>query len=117
MIPKDKQNNQECMVRFKDKTCCKVHNSCRDTKLDHAIYLKQIVMELTAVSEDCIPIEAFVDNQSVEDTLYSIKSVDDKRLRIDIGSVMQMLTTEEVAKIQWIPGDEMIANRLTKWGA
>ena len=53
--------------------------------LDHAICLKQIVMELTAVDGDSIPIEAFVDNQSVEDALYSTKSVDDKRLRIDIG--------------------------------
>ena len=42
-------------------------------------------MELTAVDGDSIPKEAFVDNQSVEDALYSTKSVDDKRLRIDIG--------------------------------
>ena len=45
------------------------------------------------------------------------KSVDNKLLRIDIGSTKQMLTTEQVAKIQWIPGDKMIANGLTKWGA
>ena len=37
--------------------------------LDHAIYWKQIVMELTAVDEDSIPIEVFVDNQSAEDAL------------------------------------------------
>ena len=85
--------------------------------LDHTIYLKQIVMELTTVDGDSIPIEAFVDNQSVEDALYSTKSADDKRLRIDIGSIKQMLTTEDVAKIQWIPGDKMIANGLTKRGA
>ena len=74
-------------------------------------------MELTAVDRDSIPIEAFMDNQSVEDALYSTKSVDEKRLRIDIGSIEQMLTTEEVAKIQWIPGDKIIANGLTKRGA
>ena len=71
-------------------------------------------MELTAVDGDSIPMEAFVDNQSIEDTLYSTKSVDDKRL---IGSIKQMLTTEEAAKIQWIPDDKMIANGLTKRGA
>ena len=110
------------MVKSKDKTCHKVHTGCRDTKfvrgpLDHAIYLKQIVMELTAVDGDSIPIETFVDNQSVEDALYSTKSVDEKWLRIDIESIKQMLTTEKVAKIQWIPGDKMIANGLTKRGA
>ena len=30
--------------------------------LDHAIYLKEIAMELTAVDGDSIPIEALVDN-------------------------------------------------------
>ena len=85
--------------------------------LDHAIYLKQIVMELTSVDGDSIPIEAFVDNQSVEDALYSRKLVDDRRLRIDIGSIKQMLTVEDVANIQWIPGDKMIANGLTKQAA
>ena len=28
-----------------------------------------------------------------------------------------MLTTEDVAKIEWIPGDKMIASGLTKQGA
>ena len=49
--------------------------------------------------------------------MYLIKLVHEKRLRIDIGSIKQMLTTEEVAKIQWIPGDKMIANGLIKRGA
>ena len=84
--------------------------------LDHVIYLKETAMELTAVDGDSIPIEALVDNQSAEDALYSTKSVDEKWLRIDIGSIKQMLTTGEVAKIQWIPGDKMIANGLTKQG-
>ena len=30
--------------------------------LDHAIFLKKIVMELTAVDEDSIPTEAFLNN-------------------------------------------------------
>ena len=102
------------MVKFKDKMCHKVHTRCIDTEfvrgIDHAIYLKQIAMELTAVDEDSIPIEAFVDNQSVENALYSTKLVDDKWLGIDIGSIKQLLTIEEVAKIQWIPGDKMTTN-------
>ena len=41
-------------------------------------------MELTAVDEDSIPIEAFVDNQSVEDALYSTKSVDENGLELTL---------------------------------
>ena len=51
---------------------------------DHAIYLKQIVMELTAVDGDSIPTEVFVDNQSGEDGLYSTKLVDEKRLELTL---------------------------------
>lgn len=85
--------------------------------LDHAIYLKQIIMELTGADNESIPVEALVDNKSVEDAIYSTKSVDDKRLRIDVGSIKEMLNKKEVAKVQWIPGEKMLANALTKRGA
>ena len=85
--------------------------------LDHAIYLKQIIRELTAADDANIPIEAFVDNKSVEDAIYSTKSVDDKRLRIDVGSIKEMLRKKEIEKVQWIPGEKMMANTLTKRGA
>ena len=74
-------------------------------------------MELTAADNASIPIEALVDNRSVEDAIYSTKSVDDKRLRIDVGSIKEMLNKKEVMKVQWIPGEKMIANALTKRGA
>ena len=85
--------------------------------LDHVIYLKQIMMALTAADNRSIPIEALVDNRSVEDAIYSTKSVGDKRLRIDVGSTKEMLNKKEVMKVQWIPGQKMIANVLTKRGA
>ena len=85
--------------------------------LEHAIYLKQIIMELTAADNASIPIEALVENRSVEDAIYSTKSVDDKRLRVDVGSIKEMLNKKEVMKVPWIPGEKMIANALTKCGA
>ena len=63
--------------------------------LDHAIYLKQIIMELTGADNESIPAEALVDNKSVEDAIYSTKSIDDKRLRIDVGSIKEMLNKKE----------------------
>ena len=85
--------------------------------LEHAIYLKPIIMELTATDNASIPIEALVDNRSAEDAIYSTKSVDDKRLCIDVGSIKEMLNKKEVMKFQWIPGENMIENALTKRGA
>ena len=90
--------------------------SLSDT-LDYAIYLRYIVMELTALEKGEVPISAYVDNKSVVDALHSTKAVEDKRLRIDIGAIKQLMKCKEVASIQWIPGKMMLANVLTKRGA
>ena len=82
--------------------------------LEHAIYLKEIIMELTAADNTGIPVETLVDNRSVEDAIYSTKSVDDKCLRFDVGSIKEMLNKKEIMKVQWIPREKMIANTLTK---
>jgi hypothetical protein len=82
--------------------------------LEDSIYLKSLIQELIDIS---IPIIAFVDNKSVIEALHSTKLVDDKRLRIDIGSLKQLLNRKEVEAIRWCPGNLQIANCLTKRGA
>ena len=57
--------------------------------LDHAIYLQKVISEITSFDE--IPIDAFVYNKSVVEAVYSTKSVEDKGLRIDVGSVKELL--------------------------
>ncbi len=83
--------------------------------LDHAIYLRQVISELT--STDDLPIDALVDNKSVVEAIYSTKSVEDKRLRINVGSIKELIERKTINKVQWIPGDQMVANPLTKRGA
>ena len=85
--------------------------------LDYATYLRHIISELTVFKEGELLIRAYVDNQSVVDTLYSTKAVDDKRLRIDIGAIKHLMQRNEVTSVQWIPGKKMLANVLTKRGA
>ena len=84
--------------------------------LDYAIYVRHIISELTVLKEGELLIRAYVDNQSVVGTLYSTKTVDDKRLRIDIGAFKQLMQRNEVTSVQWIPGKKMSANALTKRG-
>ena len=62
-------------------------------------------------------IRAYADNQSVVNTLYSTKAVDDKQLHIDIGPIKQLMQRNEVTSVQWIPGKKMLANVLMKRGA
>lgn len=83
---------------------------------DLAIYLRHILTELIATKWP-IPIHAIVDNKSTVDTVHSTHSVDDKRLRIDVGYVKQLLEQGVISSISWVPGSRMIANVLTKRGA
>ena len=82
--------------------------------LEHAIYLRHVILEL--IGQKDIPISAVVDNQSVVDSVYSTKAVEDKRLRIDVGSIKELLNRKEVDRVCWVPGSAMIADVLTKRG-
>ena len=118
------ENNKSAAVAW---SCSKIKRVVKSTlsaemlslseALDHAYALKVIISELTGLDADKIQVEAFVDNRSVRDAVYSAKSVKDKKLGIDVEAVKEMLAKKEVYKINWIPGEKMIANPLTKRGA
>ena len=74
------------------------------------------IQELMTESVLDIPIIAIVDNKSVVDCVHSTKAVEDKKLRIDVGSVKEMLKRGVISGVHWVPGSEMVADVLTKKG-
>ena len=54
---------------------------------------------------------------SLRNAVYSTKLVDDKRLRIDIASIQEMMENGDIQQICWCPADQQLANGLTKRGA
>ena len=64
-----------------------------------------------------VKIPAFVNNRDVVDAIYSTKSVDDRRLRIDISSLKEFILNEEMSSVPWCPGSIQLANGMTKQGA
>ena len=64
-----------------------------------------------------LPIEAYVDNKSLIDALKSTKFVTDKRLRIDISSVKEMISNKQIKKVEWTPTNKQLANCLTEQGS
>ena len=62
------------------------------------------------------PIDAFVDHKGLVEAVASTKLVADRRLRLDIGALKQMLESD-VRNILWVPGEKQLANCLTKKGA
>nr|CAB3262901.1 uncharacterized protein LOC100184952 [Phallusia mammillata] len=60
-----------------------------------------------------LPIEAFTDSCSLCAALHSCKSVSDKRLRVDIGSVKEMMEQHNVI-VSWVSSEKQLADCLTK---
>ena len=42
--------------------------------------------------------------------------VEDKRLRVDIATIQELLKCQEVNRIQWVPGHLQLADVMTKQG-
>ena len=45
------------------------------------------------------------------------KNIENKRLKIDIGILREMLHKQEISSIEWIDSDKQLADPLTKGGA
>ena len=69
--------------------------------LDDAVYLKYLISEIYHgnVRESKIPILAYIDNKSLDESLRSTKQVQEKCLRIDTAEVQHMLESEEINEI------------------
>ena len=63
-----------------------------------------------------VPIIGIVDNLSLVESVSSTTSVSDKRLRRDIGAIKEMLDSGDVSQLKWVPGDQQLADILTKQG-
>ena len=80
-----------------------------------AVHIRRLLMEVTRCRN--IPVKCFVDNKSLLDSLNSKKNVTDKRLRIDLCVIQDMLKNKEVDTISWVSTSDQLADCLTKKGA
>ena len=84
--------------------------------VDMAFYLGNILSQVIHNADgNVIPIELIVDNHSLHDNVYSTKNVSEKRLRIDLAILKQMVTEGEL-KVTWTESKNQLADVLTKKG-
>ena len=82
-----------------------------------AIFLREIIVEmLGSVEHQCLPIDCFVDNKSLVDTIHSTNLVSDKYLRINIAAIFEMLEKGDIESVSWIDSQQQLADCLTKEG-
>ena len=62
------------------------------------------------------PVICKTDNSSLVQTLNSSNIVADKRLRVDISRLKEMMVKEEI-QVDWIEGFKQVADVMTKAGA
>ena len=84
---------------------------------DVCYYLGCLLSEILfgASNGNVIPIVSYVDNYSIFENVYSTKSVSEKRLRIDIASLKQLIQEGHV-DLKWIESSRQLADCLTKKG-
>ena len=61
-------------------------------------------------------IQCITDSKSLVENLKSTKAVSDKRLRVDVARLRQMIDRNEVC-LHWVEGCNQIADSLKKHGA
>ena len=85
--------------------------------LEASFYYRQIFEDMLGLESETITIEAYVDNKSVIEALLSTRKVDDKRLRVDVAAIQELLKFQDINQIQWVPGHLQLANVMAKQGA
>lgn len=83
--------------------------------VDMAYYLGNMLSEILYDNERKLPVELYVDNHSLYDNVYSVKNVSEKRLRIDIAILKEMIQNG-ILKTFWVESKAQLADVLTKKG-
>lgn len=87
--------------------------------IDNAIFLATLFSELTTgeTKRHILPVVCVTDNYSLVDALKSTKSVTEKRLRLEISSIKELIQAQRIQRILWSTTKEQLADCLTKKGA
>ena len=85
--------------------------------LEISVYTQTLLCDLIARDPKDVPISILTDNKSLVDNVHSTVPVSNRRLRIEIGAIREMIRKREIEELRWIPDKFNLANPLTKDGA
>lgn len=72
--------------------------------IDNGLYLASLLHGV-----DCL-----TDCYSLKDAILSTKQVAEKRLRIEISSIRELLQQKKISEVKWIESENQLADCLTK---
>ena len=85
---------------------------------DACIWIESIISEV--LYKNCgnkLKITIYTDCKNLFESAYSTKPVLDKRLRVDIAAIRQMIDRNKIHEIKWIDKCKQLADCMTKKGA
>ena len=78
-------------------------------------FVKSLLRDLCGDAVKSLQGLAIIDNQDLFSCIHNLKSCDDKRLLSDIINIRQSIYEDKtIAEVRFVPGNEMIADCLTK---
>ena len=87
--------------------------------IDSGIFLATLFKEITKgyAKPEKLPIICLTDNRSLYEAIKSTKYVSDKRLRLEISSIKELIKLGQIKAIEWIDTKHQLADCLAKKGA
>ena len=85
--------------------------------VEACIYYKTFLCELLHIEDSStIKVICKTDNSGMHDASHSSTQILDKRLRIEMAILREVLSNKEITDITWVPTAHQIADALTKKG-
>ena len=117
------QNNRANPIKWQSKKISRIVKSTIAAEclsllegIENAFCLKRF-LELIYKHKNKFDIFCYTDNKSLVENIYSSRTVNDSRLKIDIACLRQMINRKEINKIEWIPREKQLADVFTKGGS
>ena len=82
--------------------------------IDTCYFVRRMLQEMFKVKD--VVIKCFTDNKSVCQNIHSTKLISEKRLRMDLASVKESVSTGDIS-VSWIQTSNQISDCLTKAGS
>ena len=90
----------------------------RTEAAEQGFYIRAILTELLGLHDKkCFPINAITDNQLLLNSIKSTKTVDDKRLLIDLSCIREKLVNLELHNVSLVDTKRQLSDCRTKIAA
>ena len=102
-----------CPMMWKSKVAKRITRSTlvMEEGLENGIWIREIWEEICG---ERVKVVGYSDSKNLEEAVKSLKGVENKRMKIEIAYLKEMLENGEVAEIKLINKNNQIADGLTK---